>query len=105
MRAATLFWILTGDEFDAAEAFRIGLIQEISSDGDDALKRATAIAEDSAPLGVRTILASAHRSRDEGNPAAAATLVSDVTTLFATADGAEGIQSFAERRKANFTGH
>jgi hypothetical protein len=48
---------------------------------------------------------SAHRSRDEGNPAAAATLVSDVTTLFATADGAEGIQSFAERRKANFTGH
>jgi enoyl-CoA hydratase len=102
-------WILTGDEFDAAEAFRIGLIQQIATDGDDALKRATAlaaaIAEDSAPLGVRTLLASAHRSRDEGNPAAAATLVSDVTTLFATADGAEGIQSFAERRKANFTGH
>jgi len=102
-------WILTGDEFDAAEAFRIGLIQQIATDGDDALKRATAlaaaIAEDSAPLGVRTLLASAHRSRDEGNPAAAATLVSDVTTLFATADGVEGIQSFAERRKANFTGH
>jgi enoyl-CoA hydratase len=102
-------WILTGDEFDAAEAFRIGLIQQIATDGDDALKRAialaAAIAEDSAPLGVKTILASAHRSRDEGNPAAAATLVSDVTTLFATADGVEGIQSFAERRKANFTGH
>lgn len=50
-------WILTGDEFDAAEAFRIGLIQEIATDGDDALKRATAlaaaIAEDSAPLGGR----------------------------------------------------
>jgi enoyl-CoA hydratase len=102
-------WILTGDEFDAAEAFRIGLIQQIATDGDDALKRATAlaaaIAEDSAPLGVRTLLASAHRSRDEGNPAAATRLVSDVAKLFATADGAEGIQSFAERRKANFTGH
>ncbi|TPG33208.1 crotonase/enoyl-CoA hydratase family protein [Mycolicibacterium hodleri] len=101
-------WILTGDEFDAAEAFRIGLIQQIATDGDDALERAialaTAIAEDSAPLGVRTILASAHHSRDHGNPSAAASLVTDVTRLFATADGAEGIQSFAERRKAHFTG-
>lgn len=101
-------WILTGDEFDAAEAFRIGLIQEIATDGGDALKRATAlataIAADSAPLGVKTLLASAHRSRDEGNPAAAAKLVDDVTKLFATADGAEGIQSFAERRRANFIG-
>lgn len=101
-------WILTGDEFDATEAFRIGLIQQIATDGDDALKRAialaTAIAEDSAPLGVRTILASAHCSRDHGNPAAAASLVADVTRLFATADGAEGVQSFAERRKADFTG-
>src|ERR1700690_4066326 len=52
-------WILTGDEFNATEAFRIGLIQEIASNGGDALTRATAlataIAEDSAPLGVKTI--------------------------------------------------
>ena len=102
-------WILSGDEFDALEAYRIGLIQDIADDGEDALQRATtlaiAIAEESAPLGVKTLLASAHRSRDDGNPAAAATLVSDVAKLFATADGAEGIQSFAERRKAHFTGH
>jgi enoyl-CoA hydratase len=101
-------WILTGDEFNATEAFRIGLIQEIASNGADALTRATAlataIAEDSAPLGVKTILASAHRSRDEGNAVAAAALVADVSTLFASADGAEGIQSFIERRKANFVG-
>lgn len=36
--------------------------------------------------------------------AAAEHLLGDVTALFATADGAEGIQSFVERRKVNFIG-
>jgi enoyl-CoA hydratase len=101
-------WVLTGEEFSAEEAFRIGLVQELAADAATALHRATtiahSIAEDAAPLGVRTVLASAHRARDEGNPAAAANLVSDVAKLFQTADGAEGIQSFIERRKAVFTG-
>lgn len=65
-------WILTGEEFTAAEAHRIGLVQEVVADAETAIARATAlataIAEDCAPLGVRTTLASAHRSRDEGNP-------------------------------------
>ncbi|MEV0297547.1 crotonase/enoyl-CoA hydratase family protein [Nocardia sp. NPDC050710] len=102
-------WILTGEEFDAHEAHRIGLVQEIAADGPAAVERAVeianSIAESSAPLGVRTLLASAHRARDEGNRAAASELVPDVVKLFATADGAEGIQSFVERRKAVFTGH
>ncbi|PXX61624.1 enoyl-CoA hydratase/carnithine racemase [Nocardia tenerifensis] len=101
-------WVLTGAEFDAVEAHRIGLVQQVTPDAATALAAAralaTEIAEYSAPLGVRTILASAHRARDEGNAAAAERLVGDVTTLFGTADGAEGIQSFVERRKAKFTG-
>lgn len=101
-------WILTGDEFDAAEALRIGLIQEVAADADSALARATAlaqtIAQNAAPLGVRTLLASAHRSRDDGNAAAVAQLTPDIRHLFGTADAAEGVQSFVERRKANFTG-
>ncbi|MFI6173416.1 crotonase/enoyl-CoA hydratase family protein [Nocardia sp. NPDC051052] len=101
-------WVLTGAEFDAAEALRIGLLQQVTPDAATALAAArtlaTEIAENSAPLGVRAILASAHRARDEGNAAAAERLVGDVTKLFATADGAEGIQSFVERRKAKFTG-
>jgi enoyl-CoA hydratase/carnithine racemase len=66
---------------------------------------ATAIAEESAPLAVRADLASAHRSRDEGDRSAAAYLLPDATALFATADGAEGIQSFIDRHKPRFTGH
>jgi enoyl-CoA hydratase/carnithine racemase len=101
-------WILTGDEFDAAEAHRIGLVQEIVSDGATALKRAKEIAqtisERSAPLGVRTALASAHRAREHGDSTAIAQLRPDIARLFATADGAEGVTSFIERRAAVFTG-
>ena len=101
-------WILTGDEFDAQEALRIGLIQEIASDRTAALERARTIArtiaEDAAPLGVRAIVASAHRARDEGDPAAFAQLIPDAIKLFTTADAAEGVMSFIERRAPRFTG-
>jgi enoyl-CoA hydratase len=101
-------WILTGDEFDAEEALRVGLIQEIAPDHAAAKERATTlartIAEDAAPLGVRTLLASAHRARDEGDRAAFAQLAPDVVKLFNSADGAEGVKSFVERRKAVFAG-
>ncbi len=99
-------WILTGDEFDAQEALRIGLIQEIASDRTAALERARTIArtiaEDAAPLGVRAIVASAHRARDEGDPAAFAQLIPDAIKLSTTADAAEGVMSFIERRAPLF---
>jgi enoyl-CoA hydratase len=101
-------WMLTGDEFDAAEAHRIGLVQEVLPDADAALARAREIAhiiaDNAAPLGVRATLASAHRARDEGDAAAIAQLRPEVTRLFGTADAAEGVRSLLERRPANFTG-
>ena len=100
-------WLLTGDEYDAAEAHRIGLIQEITEPGaqlDRAVGLAQAIASRSAPLGVQTTLASAHRALAEGQGAAAARLNGDMVALMQTEDGAEGMRSFIERRAANFTG-
>jgi enoyl-CoA hydratase/carnithine racemase len=101
-------WILTGDEFDSEEAHRIGLVQEIAVDGSAALARAReiahTIADSAAPLGVRATLASAQRARDEGDAAAIAQLRPDVQRLFGSADAAEGVQSFVERRPAKFTG-
>lgn len=101
-------WILTGDEFDAAEAHRVGLVQEVAADPAAAVARAKAIAktiaESAAPLGVRTALASAHLAREQGDEAAIARLQPDMTALFGTADAAEGVQSFIERRQARFQG-
>ncbi|OBK20171.1 crotonase/enoyl-CoA hydratase family protein [Mycobacterium asiaticum] len=101
-------WLLTGDEFDAVEAHRIGLVQEIADDATAALARAREIAqriaERAAPLGVRATLASAHLARDQGEAAAAERLAPVVRELFASADAAEGVQSFIERRPARFEG-
>lgn len=101
-------WLLTGDEFDAAEAHRIGLVQEVAEDGAAALARAReiaqTIAERAAPLGVQATLASAHLARGRGEAAAIERLRPDVAALFASEDAAEGVQSFIERRQARFSG-
>ncbi|CAM3700684.1 crotonase/enoyl-CoA hydratase family protein [Tsukamurella ocularis] len=100
-------WLLTGEPYDAAEALRIGLVQEVVEPGhqlERALELAEYIAEKSAPLGVKTTLESAHRARNEGEQAAFARLDSDMTALLHTDDGREGMQSFVERRDARFTG-
>src|SRR4051794_8616061 len=100
-------WLLTGDEYDATEAHRIGLVQEVVDSGkqfDRAVELAEAIATRSAPLGVKTTLASAQRALTEGDAAAAARLTPDMVALLQTADGTEGMMSFIERRPANFSG-
>ena len=100
-------WLLTGDEYGADEAHRIGLVQEVTEPGkhvERAVELATSIATRSAPLGVRATLASAQRARSEGDHAAAAHLVEDMVALLQSADGAEGMMSFVERRPAKFTG-
>jgi enoyl-CoA hydratase/carnithine racemase len=100
-------WLLTGDTFDAAEALRIGLVQEVVEPGaqlERALAIARTIAEKAAPLGVKATLASAHRARREGEAAAFSALVRDVVSLSSSEDTREGLMSFLERREAKFVG-
>jgi enoyl-CoA hydratase len=100
-------WLLTGEVYDAAEAFRIGLVQEVvpvGSELDRAIELAEAIAARSGPLGVKATLESAHRARLEGEEAAFARLEPDMIRLFESEDGREGLASFVERREARFIG-
>ncbi|MBI3072303.1 MAG: crotonase/enoyl-CoA hydratase family protein [Deltaproteobacteria bacterium] len=99
-------WLLTGDTFDAAEAHRIGLVQEVVAPGAEH-ERATTIAETiarQAPLGVYATLASAWQAEREGNAAAAQGLIPTLTRLTQSEDAQEGFASFIERRDAVFKG-
>jgi enoyl-CoA hydratase len=99
-------WLLTGDEFDAAEAHRIGLVQEITEDGEQ-LARATALAEviaAQAPLGVYATLASSRLALPSNEAAAAARLRPDLVPLVASEDMLEGLRAFLERRPGRFRG-
>ena len=98
-------WILTGEELGATEAHRIGLVQEVVPAGqqlDRAIELAGRIAAQ-APLGVRATLASSRASLDDPS-GALSSLAPDLMPLLSSADAAEGVQSFIERRKAVFTG-
>jgi enoyl-CoA hydratase/carnithine racemase len=99
-------WLLTGDEFDAAEALRIGLVQEVVPAGEQ-LPRALALAETiagQAPLGVHATLASSRAAIPTAERAAEARLMPDLVPIMASADVAEGLRAFLERRPGRFTG-
>jgi enoyl-CoA hydratase/carnithine racemase len=99
-------FLLTAEPFGAAEALRIGLVQEVTP-RDKLLERTTAVAERiaaQAPLGVRATLASAHKAFREGPEAAIKALKPVITRLMASEDAREGVQSFIERRAGNFQG-
>lgn len=99
-------WLLTGDEFDAAEALRIGLVQEVVAAGTQ-LTRAIEIAEKiaaQAPLGVQATIVSAREAQTNGFEIAAENLLPQVLRLFKTEDAQEGLRSFVERRDGNFSG-
>lgn len=99
-------YLLTGEEFDAAEALRLGFVQEVVEPGAE-LDRAVAIATliaAQAPLAVRATRANAAKAVMEGPAAAIAEFRQVQTRLAASADAAEGVAAFGERREAVFTG-
>jgi len=99
-------YMLTGEQFNAEEALRMGLIQEITEGGkqlERALELADLIAEQ-APLGVQAVLASARLALQEGEKLALANLVPALGQLLQSKDAAEGVRSYVERRKGNFIG-
>jgi enoyl-CoA hydratase/carnithine racemase len=99
-------WILTGDMFDAAEALRIGLVQEVVPDGEQyarGLELAQRVAAQ-APLAVQAALANARIAVRESDAAAEAVLQPELVRLAATEDSAIGMRAFVTRTPAEFVG-
>jgi enoyl-CoA hydratase/carnithine racemase len=98
-------YLLTGDEFSAQEAYRIGLIQEVVPAGQQ-VERAVQMAETiaaQAPLAIRATLASARLAR-KSEAEAAQRLLPDLLPIMQSEDAREGLASFLERRQGRFTG-
>lgn len=99
-------WLLTGDAFDAHEAYRLGLVQEVVA-SEELMPRALQLAERiaaQAPLGVRATLASARLAVSDGEAVAAAALPRSAAELLASDDAKEGLRAMLERRPGEFTG-
>lgn len=99
-------WMLTADTFDAVEAHRIGIVQEIVPVGehvDTAIAIAQTIARQ-APLGVQATLRNARLAVREGDAAAEEQLVPTVRELFTSEDATLGVQAFLSRTTAEFVG-
>lgn len=99
-------WLLTGDEFDAHEALRLGLVQEVMA-SEDLLPRAIELAQRiarQAPLGVQATLQSARQAHVEGEAAAALALPALVKKILGSEDAKEGVRSLIERRPGVFKG-
>ncbi|GAA5168821.1 crotonase/enoyl-CoA hydratase family protein [Pseudonocardia eucalypti] len=91
-------WLLTCDEYDAQEAYRIGLVQEVVDDGDH-LTRATQLADKiarQAPLAIRAVLENARRALRDGEAAAELEMPRLAQRTFSSEDGQAGIASFRQ---------
>lgn len=99
-------YILTGDPFDADEAYRMGLVQEVVDDGAQ-LDAALAIAERiaaQAPLAVQATLANAVTAVRDGDAAAEAALQPALVRMAGSEDARIGMQAFLTRTPAEFVG-
>jgi enoyl-CoA hydratase len=98
-------YMLTGDEWGAEEAHRLGLVQEVTPPGkqlDRALGLASKIAA-AAPLGVRATLTSAHLAIS-GEDAALQALGPAFQQILQSKDAQEAQRAFREGRKPVFHG-
>jgi enoyl-CoA hydratase/carnithine racemase len=101
-----MYHLLRADEFGAAEAYRIGLVQEVVDPGEQ-IERAVELAREMlqcSPLALMHTIANARLALDRDEPAAIEAIPAMAATVQATADFQEGIASFIERRPAQFTG-
>jgi len=98
--------LLTADEFDSAEAFRLNFVQRVVPAGkelDEALRIAQRIAAQ-APLAVVATRLNVIKAIEQGPLAAVEEFIPVQQRLANSEDAAEGVRSFVERRPAHFSG-
>lgn len=104
--ADAMRYMLTGEEFSAADALRMRLANEVVEPGQElgrALEYAQRIAK-AAPLAVKATLHSASQALAEGEDAALANLNDLLLSLIKTEDVREGVMAMLQKRDPVFKG-
>jgi enoyl-CoA hydratase len=99
-------YLLTGAEFDAPTALRLGFVQEIVEPGRQ-LERALELAREiaaMAPLAISATIENARVAVQAGPAAASALFGATQTRLLASEDFQEGLRSFKDKRVPRFGG-
>jgi enoyl-CoA hydratase len=99
-------YMLTGDEWGAAEAYRLGVLQEVTAPGkelDRALDLANKIAA-AAPLGIRATLASSRQALAVDEATALAALQAEFGRLLQSQDAKEFQRALQEGRAPVYRG-
>lgn len=98
--------LFTADMVDAAEAYRIGLVNKVVAP-EELMETAKAMAQkimSRSPVGVQMCKAAVNEGLDTDLETGVAYEAEVFGLCFATADQKEGMSAFVEKRKANFTG-
>jgi len=98
--------LLTGERWNADDAYRWGMVQELVAPGTQfgkAMDYARKIAV-AAPLGVQGCLKATRTGESCDHSRAVAQMFADLVPVMKSEDAAEGVKSFLERRPANFVG-
>jgi enoyl-CoA hydratase/carnithine racemase len=101
-----MYHLFLCDEFNAARAREIGLVQEVVPAGQQ-IARAMELAERisrNAPMGIQVTKEAAAKYVEDGEAAAIGFIPAIRDRVLDSADAREGIQSFIERRPAVFGG-
>jgi methylglutaconyl-CoA hydratase len=91
--AAARRYFVTGERFDAATALRIGLVDEVAADPDQAVERIVADVLAGGPIAVR------EAKRLVLEPADGTDLLERAALRRTSAEGQEGLRAFLEKRR------
>lgn len=103
---AAMKWMLGAGMNDAAEAYRLGLVQEVLPAHDvraRAIDIASKIAKQ-APLAVQATLENARLAEEHGSAAAIGALPATLNTLIHTEDARAAVAAYLSGEKPDFTG-
>jgi enoyl-CoA hydratase len=100
-------YMLTGDHWNAEQAYQIGIVQQVARTPEEALEAGIQIANKIAacgPLGIKSTLLSAHLAIDSAETDSLSRLDAQFGALFHTRDFQEGREAEAQGRTAVYEG-